>query len=124
RRGDVRGAVAGVAETASALSGVGLVRAAVWRVPLRGGVRARARRATGLSVRHRLGDDGTDAVAAADRGRAGADRHVPPRAHLGTGESGVGRALPAKFLTYVRRTLPAALRRGCQHATGQSRERQ
>src|SRR5690606_12328886 len=64
RAGDVRGAVVVLVEAAAALRGERAVRAAVWPVPLRGGVRARARRRHRLP-RLRLADDGPGAVAAA-----------------------------------------------------------
>src|SRR5690606_29836701 len=75
-----------VAEAAAALSGVRAVCAALRLLPLCGGIRARARSATGLPVRHLVGDDGADAVAAADRHRTGTDRDVAPGADAAAGE--------------------------------------
>src|SRR6185437_9941081 len=89
RAGDVPGPVAGFAQAAPALSGVGPVRAAVWPVPLCGGVRARTRSAAGLPVRYLVGDDGADAVAAADRDRRGADCDVAAGADLAPVHDGV-----------------------------------
>src|SRR6185312_3383058 len=106
RRGDVRGAVAGVDEAAAALSHLRPVRADVRRLPLCGGIRAPARHPARLP-RVRLGDDGADTVAAADRRGVVAAVAVAPRAHLApvrSGDAGEGREMKA-YLDLLRHVL-------------------